>query len=72
MMSWFRCTHKKKSLPITRRRKDNEINRLADTYVVCLSCGEKIPYSFSESRVLQERRKTNLDGNSVPGFQSLA
>ena len=75
MKSWFRCTHKKTSLPITRRRKDIkdvEINRLANTYVVCLSCSEQIPYSFSESRALEERRKPQVDGAAMPSFRSLA
>jgi hypothetical protein len=72
MKSWLRCKHKKTSLPITRRRKDNEINRISNTYVVCLSCDEQMPYSFNESRVLEERRKPRIEGASMPGFQSLA
>jgi hypothetical protein len=75
MKSWFRCTHKKTSLPITRRRKDKkevEINRQANTYVVCLNCGEQIPYSFSESRVVEERRKASEEGGPAPRFHSLA
>ena len=72
MKSWFRCTHKKTSLPITRRRKDNEVNRLSNTYVVCLSCGEQIPYSFSESRKLEERRRSRAEGATMPSFRSLA
>ena len=57
MLKWFRCTHKKTSLPITRPRQDAEINRLNNTYVVCLSCGERLPYSFQESRKIQEERR---------------
>ena len=57
MRLWFRCAHKKTSLPITRPRRDGEINRLADTYVVCLRCNERFPYSFQESRPIPERRK---------------
>ena len=71
MKSWFRCTHKKTSLPITRRRKDSEVNRLSNTYVVCLSCNEQIPYSFSESRALAERRRSRAEG-AVPSSRSLA
>jgi len=56
-----RCTHKKTSLPITRRRTDIEINRLANTYVVCLNCDEKIPYSFSEDKAVHERRKSEVE-----------
>jgi len=75
MRSWFRCTHKKTSLPVTRRRKDAvepEAHRQANTYVICLSCGEQIPYSFTESRVVEERRKPRADAAGVPGFRSLA
>ena len=72
MKSWFRCTHKKTSLPITRRRKDSEVNRLSNTYVVCLSCGEQIPYSFSESRAVEERRRERAEGAAMPSFRSLA
>ena len=56
-----RCSHKKTSLPITRRRCDREINRLANTYVKCLNCGEQLPYSFSESRILQDRRRADAE-----------
>lgn len=70
MKTWFGCKHKKTSLPITRRRKDNDTNRIANTYVVCLSCGEQIPYSFTESRTLQERRKQRPGGGVVPSFQT--
>ena len=75
MKSLFRCKHKKTSLPITRRRTDGgEANphRQANTYVVCLSCGEQMPYSFNESRVVEERRKPRPDGGRMPSFQSLA
>ena len=75
MRSWFRCTHKKTSLPITRRRKDikeGDTHRQANTYVVCLSCGEQIPYSFSESRVVAERRQPRMESAVMPSFRSLA
>ena len=58
MRLWFNCSHKKTSEPITRRRNGNEINRLVDTFVKCVSCGVQIPYSFSEGRKVGERRRT--------------
>ena len=60
----FRCSHKNKSLPVTRPRKDPEINRLRNTYVVCLKCGERFPYSFEEARVIAERRKADPIGDA--------
>lgn len=54
----LQCRHKKTSLPITRRRRDGDANRVANTYVVCLSCSQQIPYSFREGRVVPERRGT--------------
>ena len=56
-----RCTHKKTSLPITRRLTSAEINRRANTYVVCLSCNAQIPYSFSEDKTVRERRKSEVE-----------
>ena len=77
MRSWFkklvpRCSHKKTSLPVTRRRKDGEINRLSNTYVICLSCGEQLPYSFTESRRVEERSKAREERGRAPQFRSLA
>jgi hypothetical protein len=75
MKSWFRCTHKKTSLPVTRRRKDageRDAQRRANTYVICLNCGEQIPYSFTENRVVAERRKSRTQDPAVSGLRSLA
>jgi hypothetical protein len=65
MTSWFRCTHKKTSLPITRPREVQERNRVKNTYVVCLKCGEQIPYSHNEMKVIEERRKNREDVSSA-------
>jgi hypothetical protein len=62
MLSWFRCTHKKTSLPVTRPREEPQLKRLNNTYVICLSCGERLPYSFQESSKVPERRKAQADG----------
>jgi hypothetical protein len=31
--------------------------RIANTYVVCLDCGQEMPYSWPEMRVMKERRR---------------
>lgn len=75
MKSWFRCTHRKTSLPITRRRKDlgeSNPHRQANTFVVCLSCGEQMPYSFNESKVVEERRKAPAADTATPQIHSPA
>jgi hypothetical protein len=65
MRLWFRCSHSKISRPLTEPRKGNEINRLNNTYVECLKCGERIPYSFSEGRAVGERRREPQGGAGV-------
>ena len=72
MMKWFRCTHKKTSLPIAKPRKNPETNRLFNTFVVCLKCGEQLPYSFHESRMVQDRRTARVDGERHGGQTSFA
>ena len=66
MPSWFRCSHKKTSLPITRPRNVKERNRVANTYVVCLKCNEQIPYSHNEMKTVAEKRKRTSDTESAP------
>jgi len=51
------CSHKKTSFPITRPRKAPQARRLRNTYIVCLACGEELPYSWSEMRIVKERRR---------------
>jgi hypothetical protein len=71
MLEWLNrlkpaCSHKKTSLPITRPRRDGTVNRTTNTYVVCLNCSQKIPYSFTESRTVSERRRTAADAGAAP------
>ena len=61
-LHWFRCSHKKMSLPVTRRLEKKQAERRVNTYVVCLSCGQQIPYSFQEMKTIQERRKRPANG----------
>jgi hypothetical protein len=75
MNTWFRCKHKKTSLPVNRRRKDShdeDGQRRANSYVVCLSCGRQIPYLFREDRVVQDRRKPRTEGAKMPKVHSMA
>jgi len=61
MWKFFRCSHKAFSPPVVRRRQDNVINRLQDTYVTCQQCREQFPYSVSEMRRVHERRRQRED-----------
>jgi len=54
---FFRCSHKETTFPITRPRKAPQARRVKNTYMVCLSCGQELPYSWSEMRVVKERRR---------------
>jgi hypothetical protein len=74
MSTWFRCKHKKTSLPVSRRKgyNDEQGQRKANAYVVCLNCGEQLPYLFSEDRVVQDRRKPRAEGDTVAKLHSTA
>jgi len=65
MRLWLHCSHKKTSLPITRRREMKERSRVANTYVVCLKCGQQIPYSFNEMKAVAERRRRAASSDSA-------
>jgi hypothetical protein len=52
------CFHKKTSFPFTRLRKEPQARRLKNTYIVCLACGQELPYSWSEMKRVKERRRT--------------
>lgn len=60
LISWVRdgCPHFRMSFPITRGRKGPEPAESGvvphKTYVVCLSCGKEIPYSWEQMRVLKQ------------------
>ena len=66
MAMWFGCSHKNTTFPITRPRKVKEPGRSKDTYIVCLDCGQETPYSWSEMRVLKERRKARVHHQEQP------
>jgi hypothetical protein len=62
------CSHKKTSFPITRPRKAPQARRLKNTYIVCLACGEELPYSWTEMRIVKERRRAAAD--MIPEVES--
>lgn len=54
----FGCSHRKRSLPITLRKKDASGNGTpAETYLVCLECGKKFPYSWEEMRIVRPKKQ---------------
>jgi hypothetical protein len=54
MTSWFACSHKNISFPITLPRNAEKSNAAAKTYVVCLDCGRELLYSWAEMKVLND------------------
>jgi hypothetical protein len=65
MKLWFGCAHEKTTFPISRAPKVRQLGRLSDTYIVCLDCGREMPYSWSEMRVVKERRSANSDAEEL-------
>jgi hypothetical protein len=63
---FLRCSHKDTTFPITRPRKTPQARRVKNTYLVCLSCGKELPYSWSEMRVVKERRRTGSSPSYRP------
>jgi hypothetical protein len=65
MKLWFGCSHSKTTFPISRSPKVRQLGRLADTYIVCLDCGREMPYSWSEMRVVRDRRRSEPDKDAL-------
>ena len=42
-----------------------QLGRLSDTYIACLDCGQEMPYSWGEMRVVKDRRKSNTESESL-------
>jgi hypothetical protein len=73
MAAWLGCSHKKIAFPITRPKGQAQGRRKKNTYVVCLECGKELPYSWSEMRVVKERRRTpSVDHNGRPSVAETA
>ncbi len=51
----FGCLHRRYTFPITSRpgQRRPEAARLTGTYVVCLRCGQELPYDWREMKVLR-------------------
>jgi hypothetical protein len=64
MPLWSGCSHKKLSFPMTRPRKVAQGSRRKNTYAVCLDCAKEIPYSWSEMRLIKERRQADDSSHS--------
>lgn len=45
----FGCSHRRTSFPFTRRREQD-----LGTYVVCLECGVRIPYDWTQMRMAKQ------------------
>jgi hypothetical protein len=53
------CNHRNTSRPFTTRKKSGasgEQRTVSETYIVCLDCGKKFPYSWEEMKVLRNKR----------------
>ena len=48
------CRHSRTTMPITLREPGGTVNRVSSTYMVCLECGEEIPYSWLLMRPVRE------------------
>ena len=76
----FGCWHRRTSFPFTSRRKNfagGPVSRTAPaTYIVCLDCGKKMPYSWEEMKVLRGRKReaekdaVAADGRGIVGWFS--
>jgi hypothetical protein len=52
------CSHRNTSRPFTTRKKvgaGGEQRIVSETYIVCLDCGKKFPYSWEEMKVLRDK-----------------
>jgi hypothetical protein len=52
------CKHRNTSRPFTTRNKTGpggEQRNVSETYIVCLDCGKKFPYSLEEMKVLRDK-----------------
>ena len=55
MNAFFGCSHRRTTFPMTPMRKSGGFatGKLVrnETYVVCLDCGQELPYDWDEMRV---------------------
>jgi hypothetical protein len=53
--AFFGCWHSHYSFPITIRQnhpRGNSATSMTGTYVVCLDCGQELPYDWAEMKVV--------------------
>jgi hypothetical protein len=55
MNTFFGCSHRRTTFPMTPTRKNGGFPAgvlvHSETYVVCLDCGKELPYDWDEMRV---------------------
>ena len=55
MNAFFGCSHHRTTFPMTPMRKNGGFAAgtlvRSETYVVCLDCGQELPYDWDEMRV---------------------
>jgi hypothetical protein len=55
MNAFFGCSHRRTTFPMTPMRKNGGFSTGTmvrnETYVVCLDCGQELPYDWDEMRV---------------------
>jgi len=53
LLDLFRCSHEKLSTPITLPAPPDVLTgKTVETYVVCLDCGRKFPYSWEKMKIM--------------------
>ena len=62
----FGCAHKNTSFPITLPQNVRR-SVASNTYIVCLECGQELPYSWDEMRVLKRREQNAVE--TEPQYQ---
>lgn len=58
------CNHGNTSRPFTMRKKagaNGDQRIVSETYIVCLECGKKFPYSWEEMKVLRGRLASEVE-----------
>lgn len=68
------CAHKRTSFPITIRKRPRAAELPADqtneTYIVCLECGKKFPYSWEKMKIQPAPRKPRRVSTEPQGLSS--
>ena len=69
------CNHRNTSRPFTTRKTvgaSGEQRSVAETYIVCLDCGKKFPYSLDEMKIMPDKPASEDDESpEINGFGRL-